>query len=363
MQMVATSPRWREEVMAKNLGGRLARHAGVNQHGRYYVSTLLGIGGSGATVSHDGVDSGGSGNITGHNVEWVEHNFPLLHLFRRHLRDGAGAGMYRGGSGAEMALVVHDAPEEHIKGVALGVAGLRNAGQGVFGGYPSAPSLLTLVQQTRVHELLAQNRCPLDLATLGGQAQLLPYCDFYLRRDDVLYLTSGGGGGYGDPLDRDPALVVRDIQQGTISPQVAREVYRVVIAADEVDGPATQAERHRIRERRRRQAVAVTRGPASDPVSPAEVDGGGTAHPIRENLEVYVASEGASIRCSRCRYRLGDAEEDWRAGAVRHVLPPPAGGPHFAVLAGSCHLEQMTCPGCGVLFNTEVTEVLPPSVR
>jgi len=70
---------------------------------------------------------------TVHNVEWVENNFPLMYLFRRHIADGAGAGKFRGGSGEESLLTLHDAPEEKIKIVAFGVVGMRNSGHGTGG--------------------------------------------------------------------------------------------------------------------------------------------------------------------------------------------------------------------------------------
>jgi len=218
----------------------------VNQYGRYYVSTLLGMSGSGATPQNDGMNSGG-GPITGHNVEWVELNFPLLHLFRRHIVDGAGAGKHRGGFGAEMALTPYDAPQGKIRGVALGVAGLRNAGQGTFGGFPSAPSLLTLIKSTRLRENLGQSTSPTDLTALGGEASLLPYCDFDLNEGDVLLLTSGGGGGYGDPLERDPAAVLKDVQDSLVSENAARDMYGVVVHAGQLDKSAMEATRSRLR--------------------------------------------------------------------------------------------------------------------
>jgi N-methylhydantoinase B len=255
MQMLATSERWQKEIMALNAGHRLARHAGVNQHGRYYVSTLAegGLDGTGARSYRDGTDSG-SGRMSCHNVEWVELNFPLLYLFRRHIRNGAGAGKFRGGVGAESALMIHDAPEGRIKGVALGVAGLRNSGQGIFGGYPGAPSLLILLEGTKAGEFLDQNKCPENLADLGGQARLLPYCDFEFKENDVLYMRLGSGGGYGDPLEREPQLVFNDVINGLVSRQAAQDIYGVVLdeGSQEVNLTATQELRAVLREERLR---------------------------------------------------------------------------------------------------------------
>ena len=242
MQMLATSEKWRGEVMALNAGHRLARHAGVNQHGKYYVSTLSegALDGTGARSYKDGDDTGRG--LSCHNIEWLEANFPLLYLFRRNTKGGAGAGKFRGGTGGESALTVHDAPEGKIKGVALGVAGLRNSGQGMFGGYPGAPSLLMLTEGARIEETIAADNSPDQLAELGGTSKLLPYCEFDIGKNDVLYMRMSSGGGYGDPLERAPERVLNDVEAGIVSREEAQEIYGVVIVggAPAVDIGATQ---------------------------------------------------------------------------------------------------------------------------
>ncbi|MBI2999419.1 MAG: hydantoinase B/oxoprolinase family protein [Deltaproteobacteria bacterium] len=250
MQMLATSEKWQREVMALSLGFRLARHAGVNQYGRYYVSTLLDLSGAGATSYRDGMYTGGY--LTAHNVEWIESNFPLFYLFRRHIKDGGGAGEFVGGSGAEAALALHDAPEGRIKVIAFGVAGLRNSGQGIFGGYPAAPSLLVLLEESKVRDFIERRKYPKDLADLGGQRKLLPYCEIDLKPDGVLYIRSASGGGYGDPLERDPKLVAEDFRNGLISKETAEEIYGVMLDEYSIvpDLAATQALRLRLRQER-----------------------------------------------------------------------------------------------------------------
>src|SRR5438093_438469 len=240
MQMLATSEKWRGEVMALNAGHRLARHAGVNQHGKYYVSTLSegALDGTGARSYKDGDDTGRG--LSCHNIEWLEANFPLLYLFRRNTRGGAGAGRYRGGTGGESALTVYDAPEGKIKGVALGVAGLRHSGQGMFGGYPGAPSLLMLTEGARVEETIAEDISPDQLAELGGTSKLLPYCEFDIGKNDVLYMRMSSGGGYGDPLEREPERVLSDVEAGIVSREEAQEIYGVVIDGAAPDIAATQ---------------------------------------------------------------------------------------------------------------------------
>ena len=251
-QMLATSEKWKREVMANNLGGRRVRHAGVSQHGQYYVSTLIELDGHGAGFSRDGISSGGG--LTCHNIEWVELNFPILYLFRRHVKDGAGAGKFRGGVGAEAAIKIHDAPEGKIRGVAFGVAGLRNSGQGICGGYPGSPSVLILQRETDIENWLVSGKPVEDLTHLGGQGKLLPYCDFEFQLTDVLYMRMASGGGYGDPIERDPALVLRDVKYGLVSVDAAREIYGVVLDEDSVavDHERTELVRDEVRTLRRR---------------------------------------------------------------------------------------------------------------
>jgi len=255
MQMLATSEKWRGEVMALNAGHRLARHAGVNQNGKYYVSTLSegALDGTGARSYRDGNDTGRG--LSCHNIEWLEANFPLLYLFRRNTKGGAGAGRYRGGTGGESALTVHDAPEGKIKGVALGVAGLRNSGQGMFGGYPGAPSLLMLKEGTRVREIIAEDKSPDQLDDVGGSGRLLPYCEFDIGKNDVLYMRMSSGGGYGDPLEREPERVLNDVEDGIVSREEAKEIYGVVIEGHEamLDPAATDKLRMVLRQERLRE--------------------------------------------------------------------------------------------------------------
>ncbi len=252
MQMLATSEKWRNEIVAPNASHRNCRHSGVNQYGRYsaFINMAHGaLDGNGARIGKDGVDSGGS-YMSCPNVEWMELHYPLLYLFRRHAKDSAGAGMFRGGAGVESAHTLHDAPEGKIRGVAYGVAGLRNSGHGIFGGYPGAPSIMMLMEKTRVQEVMEKNQSPVDISELGGRSKLLPYCNFEVAQGDVLYMRVASGGGYGDPLEREPELVRQDFNNGLISRESARSIYGTVIGetGGEVDFAATQELRKALRE-------------------------------------------------------------------------------------------------------------------
>jgi len=169
----------------------------------------------------------------------------MLFLFRRHAKNQQGAGRFRGGTGAEMAFTVHEAPNGKIDGVAYGVAGLTNGGSGIFGGYPGAPSILMLMQGTALGKLMEGNVMPGTLDELGGTPSVLPYTNFEIKENDVLYYTLGMGGGYGTPLDRDPEAVRKDVEDELVNPEVAYDVYAVVIDPNtlEIDLAATEKAR------------------------------------------------------------------------------------------------------------------------
>ncbi|HEX3289941.1 MAG TPA: hypothetical protein VHR46_01010 [Gaiella sp.] len=66
---------------------------------------------------------------------------------------------------------------------------------------------------------------------------------------DVLVFRTAGAGGWGDPLERDPQLVLRDVRRDLVSREVALRDYGVV-DDDAVDIPATEGERARLRTER-----------------------------------------------------------------------------------------------------------------
>jgi N-methylhydantoinase B len=87
---------------------------------------------------------------------------------------------------------------------------------------------------------------------LGGRPRLLPYCDFDFKDSDVLYTRHGNGGGYGDPLEREPNRVLNDVLNGYVSKELARNIYGVVFTSDtlEIDYLETRRQRDRLREER-----------------------------------------------------------------------------------------------------------------
>jgi hypothetical protein len=79
-------------------------------------------------------------------------------------------------------------------------------------------------------------------------------------------------------------------------------------------------------------------------------------HPLRENLEVYRDERGSWTRCTSCLGILCSAEQDWKKACKRKTSLPTKAGPLMKDLVGQFVLEQIYCPSCGALMNSELIE-------
>jgi N-methylhydantoinase B len=83
----------------------------------------------------------------------------------------------------------------------------------------------------------------------------------FVRAGEVIRIRTTGGGGWGDPLARDPNAVLRDVRWGKVSAAAARDDYGVVIAAGSVDEAETARERAAMRLARPEREPFFDRGP------------------------------------------------------------------------------------------------------
>lgn len=210
-------------------------------------------GSGGARAFADGVHVGGEmPNPISRmaNVETIESSFPIRYLFRRRMKDSGGPGMYRGGAGCEAAIAPHDAPDGGIHYVISGKGNKFPMSEGLGGGYPGGTNDYRWVHVTEAKSQ-GKNWDPLaqSLAEMPGKKQEVTWGVYPLMGDDVFYWRWDGGGGYGDPLDRDPALVLADLKDGVVSEKAAKGVYGVAFnrAKSAVDDAATAALRKRLR--------------------------------------------------------------------------------------------------------------------
>ena len=81
----------------------------------------------------------------------------------------------------------------------------------------------------------------LDSSIYGAAVEFRKTPDQPIARGDLLTIITGGGGGYGNPLERDPERVRHDVLEGLVTPKAARDLYGVVFTPkEEIDIPATR---------------------------------------------------------------------------------------------------------------------------
>jgi len=265
-KMLSSSEKYEKEATAVWHANHFAIFMfGRNQHGGESIGILTETfaGAGGARSYADGIDVGGEiPNPISRmaNVENMEAGFPLRYLFRRRMKDSGGPGKYRGGTGMELALVPHDAPDGGIHYVVSGKGAEFPMSDGLAGGLPGSPNSYVWVHNNEV----AREGTNVDMAyaqsldDMPGVKEDVTWGVFPLMGQDALYVRWNGGGGYGDPLARDPDAVLADVENGLISEGAARSVYGVVVKAEakEVDRVATRDLRERLISERVSQEAA-----------------------------------------------------------------------------------------------------------
>jgi N-methylhydantoinase B len=174
-------------------------------------------------------------NMASHSIEVTEAEHPIQLLAYEFVADKAGAGKFRGGVPfrRDYRFLEHE-----------GVLQVRSDRRdhrpfGLYGGSPGGPS---------------ENYLNPD-----GENRVLPSkLTMTVRRGDVFRHVLAGAGGWGDPLERDPAAVLRDVRNQLLSPAKAEADYGVVIDVQRwsVDAAATA---------RRRDAIRAARGWSTPP--------------------------------------------------------------------------------------------------
>ncbi|WP_234729447.1 hydantoinase B/oxoprolinase family protein [Acidocella facilis] len=253
--MLAIHPDHRKSLMCVCCGTwDLALLAGLDQRGNPFVTMICDsmAGGLGARVDQDGVDTGGincipMGRIA--DVEINEFSFPMLYLWRREETDSGGPGRFRGGAGGSSCFIPYDSPTGGVHLVVSATGKALPQATGISGGYPAANQYDVLVRNTSALAILKGGKIPSSLDEVGGRKDVLEsHLETHLNAEDVYFTHWQGGGGYGDPLLRDPAMVERDVSTRKVSAGVAMSVYGVVLGKDgAVDGTATKRRRGQLR--------------------------------------------------------------------------------------------------------------------
>ncbi|CAN7284688.1 hydantoinase B/oxoprolinase family protein [Rhizobium sp. LjRoot254] len=196
------------------------------ERNRGFVMYQISGGGYGGNADHDGLANGCStiGISKAPPVEIMEQQFPVLY-HRYALREGSGgAGHHRGGFGLDYEIELRRGEATASFVMDHG----RFGPPGVLGGRDGRPNSVLVTQSGR--EMVPEHL---------SKAQDIP-----LKPGDRVRVGTPGGGGYGDPMTRDPAAVAEDVRLGRYTSEEARALFGVVISRDfTADMPATKAAR------------------------------------------------------------------------------------------------------------------------
>lgn len=177
--------------------------------GRPWHSVIIRGGGMGASAHSDGkyvfIFPANGANTP---VEIFESDTPLLIERRELIPDSGGPGRMKGGLGQREVFKIPDDEYAPMPPVHLGIQAGRHIHppEGLFGGKPGAKAQFLV------------NGVP------GN-----PFGLTLLKPGDVVVIDSAGGGGYGNPYERDPEMVEMDVMEGYVTPERAKEAYGVVI--------------------------------------------------------------------------------------------------------------------------------------
>lgn len=201
--------------------------------GKYYVLAEPVAGGYGGKPFEDGesclhsMDLGDTYNVP---MEVLEVNYPLMVERWELIEDSGGAGKHRGGLGTRK--------DYRILGEEAGLTvtadrAVYTPPRGLFGAKSGRPNISVIYR------------------TDGTVERWRKVTDLRLKNGDVISFCCGGGGGYGNPLERDPGLVRSDVVNGYVSLKSTREDYRVIIDPKtyEVDREATKKLREELEEK------------------------------------------------------------------------------------------------------------------
>ena len=176
-----------------------------------FIDYVWSFGGLGATKHRDGASNCApayGASCTNIPAELQERRYPVI--WRRHMcrPDSGGPGASRGGLALDQLLEFPYGP-----GTITAVGDREQIGPpGVFGGRPGGNAGLVLNPETE------------SVRSLGVFCLNEP-----VAPGETLALWSGGGGGYGDPLQRDPQCVLEDVLDGYVTIQAARDTYGVAV--------------------------------------------------------------------------------------------------------------------------------------
>lgn len=298
--------------------------SGSDPRGSNYIHYEWPAGGTGASDGTDGSNAVRSYNEGDFNsiqsVEMVEAQFPLR-IERCEIRESAcGDGEFRGGFGLRRDVKILG------EAGALSVLSEKNVipPYGVEGGSNGAANSFTVIRDGEVTQP----------SPVPGKVSGFP-----LKTGDIVREETAGGGGYGDPLKRDPELVRADVAEGYLSVGDAAQRYGVILTESGIDAAATREKRAELNQVRISVAVELsneemTDGPRRQFLVPKSL---ATALKVAEgDLIEVVTGRGSPLRAWA---RLGEGGDNLVVSASSMNILGVAPGDQVGVRAARPHPE------------------------
>lgn len=196
--------------------------------------------------------------------ELAEEELPILRLGGHNIAtDRVGFGKFRGGFGYEQVATVRGS---NLWGFMTGCTGsVFSPSPGMFGGYASPVYALCKIRGINVFDFVKQNpgKIEFDILKLMNE-QPIPDAKYsthdlgmtfeLVNEGEIYMICQGGGAGYGDVLERDPALVIKDVEEGLVSRETAQDLFKVAFDPENLllDAEGTR----KVRDAERRARIA-----------------------------------------------------------------------------------------------------------
>ncbi len=227
------------------------------------LSFSLNTQGQGGRSSADGIDAYGFAWCAfgrAPDSEQVESELPVTVTLSQHWKDSSGPGLYRGGSGGVQLWMIHKVPE--LISLCMGNGSKVPLGQPLFGGYASSPIPGISVRKADLLQEMQKgnSKINLDLRSILEEGSIQGQWNYELiartpklyEEGDLLFGFSGGGPGYGDPLEREPEAVLEDLRKNIVSPWTAENIYRIAYDPERRRLDSGKTNRQREEERKSR---------------------------------------------------------------------------------------------------------------
>jgi N-methylhydantoinase B/oxoprolinase/acetone carboxylase alpha subunit len=389
---------------------------GLDRYGRTYgaiVTSVMGCGG-GARYDKDGQDS----SVNEFNP-WTdcgdvetEEVGPVLMFTRRQRADSGGLGKYRGGVACQSIYTPHASPITFF-GLS-GSGGYVSEVQGMYGGYPTPACTLDIIYDSDVFERgkrkepLPHSIDELDLVKGTRESVYPSAASRALKPGDLYCVQYWGGGGSGDPIERDPKLIAKDIENKLTNIRTVEKVYCVKIDPEtlKIDLEKTKELREARKKERLKQGISgreyvkkmvekrksrdlpepvlkffdemikFSEGfrselafeeafAASEPKPVEKPVVGKEEIPLTPYVKIAKGEKGGKVAtCVQCGYAYCDAHENFKLYCLIYDRDPAEIYPgSWAPKKDWMIFREFYCPGCGAQVEVEGTGVGTPIIH